>query len=151
MFRFWIFRLLSIAHSSVKPIQMKPSMTFMQSNGCAEIDSILKVWPPFIWRQVSFKKDHSWLLVLGLYKEDYLQFFYCLSFWVRSFCAWDPVNHFHHTSVVAFVTLTDRPKSVCNRCVIGVLVAFCVVTLRWYFVQAFSIIMSNKFWFSKTL
>ena len=33
---------------------------------------------------------------------------------------WDPVNRFNHTSRVAIVTLTDRPKSVCNRCVIEV-------------------------------
>ena len=30
---------------------------------------------------------------------------------------WYPVNQFHHTSWVAVVTPTDRPKSVCNRCV----------------------------------
>ena len=30
------------------------------------------------------------------------------------------VNRFNHTSLVAIVTLTDRPKSVCNRCVIEV-------------------------------
>ena len=33
---------------------------------------------------------------------------------------WDPVNGFNHTSWVAVVTLTDRPKSVRNRCVIEV-------------------------------
>ena len=36
---------------------------------------------------------------------------------------WDPVNRFNHTSWVAVVTPTDRPKSVGNRCVIEVLVA----------------------------
>ena len=36
----------------------------------------------------------------------------------------DPVNRFNHTSWVAIVTPTDRPKSVRNRCVIEV---FCVV------------------------
>ena len=30
---------------------------------------------------------------------------------------WDPVNRFNHTSWVAIVTPTDRPNSVCNRCV----------------------------------
>ena len=30
--------------------------------------------------------------------------------------AWDPVNWFNHTSWVAFVDPTDRPKSVRNRC-----------------------------------
>ena len=33
---------------------------------------------------------------------------------------WDPVNRFNHTSWVAIVTPTDRPKSVRNRCVIEV-------------------------------
>ena len=37
-----------------------------------------------------------------------------------------PVNH---TSWVAVVTPTDRPKSVRNRCVIELFVAFFVVTL----------------------
>ena len=30
----------------------------------------------------------------------------------------DPVNKFYHTFRVAVVTITDRPTSVCNRCVI---------------------------------
>ena len=35
---------------------MKSSMTCIQSNGCTEIDLILKqIWRRFIWRQVSFK------------------------------------------------------------------------------------------------
>ena len=48
--------------------------------------------------------------------------------WLHGFCSkwegWDPVNRFNHTSVVAIVTQTDRPKSVRNRCVIEV---FCCV------------------------
>ena len=37
-------------------MQMKSSMTFIQSNGWTEIDLILKqIWRRFIWRQVSFK------------------------------------------------------------------------------------------------
>ena len=48
----------------------------------------------------------------------------CCGEWER----WDPVNWFNHTSWVAIVTQTDRPKSVRNRCVIEVFVAFCVVT-----------------------
>ena len=40
---------------------MKSSMTFIQSNGCTEIDLILKqIWWRFIWRQVSFYE--YWLL-----------------------------------------------------------------------------------------
>ena len=42
---------------------------------------------------------------------------------------WDPVNRFNHTSWLAIVTPTDRPKSVRNRCVIevfgGVYVSCC--------------------------
>ena len=41
---------------------------------------------------------------------------------------WDSVNGFHHTSWVAIVTVTDSPKSVRNRCVIKVLVAFFVLS-----------------------
>ena len=41
-----------------------------------------------------------------------------------------PVNKVNHTSWVAVVTPTDRPKSVCNRCVIKLLCCVvCVVTL----------------------
>ena len=34
------FRLLPVAHSTAKTIEMKSSMTFIQSNGCREIDLI---------------------------------------------------------------------------------------------------------------
>ena len=36
-----------------------------------------------------------------------------------------PVNQVNHTSWVAVVTPTDRPKSVRNRCVIELFVALC--------------------------
>ena len=39
---------------------------------------------------------------------------------LRLWEGWDPVNLFEHTSWVAVVTKTDRPKSVRNRCVIEV-------------------------------
>ena len=74
-----------------------------------------------------------WLLVSCLYKEVYLQIFKCASFalitrllrlvgrWARK-----PVNH---TSWVALVTPTDRPKSVRNRCLIELFCGIvCVVT-----------------------
>ena len=35
-----LFRLLSVVQSSAKPIQMKLSMTFIQSKGCEKIDLI---------------------------------------------------------------------------------------------------------------
>ena len=41
-----------------------------------------------------------------------------------------PVNQVNHTSLVAVVTPTDRPKSVRNRCVIELFYGVvCVVTL----------------------
>ena len=52
---------------------------------------------------------------------------------LQSFCDkwedWDPVNRFNHTSWVAVVTLTDRPKSVRNRCVIQVFGGVFVLSL----------------------
>ena len=66
----------------------------------------------------------SWLLVLGLYTEDYLQIFKWMFFLLHSFCGkwegWDSVNLFHHTSWMDIVTPTDRPKSVRSRCVFEV-------------------------------
>ena len=50
------------------------------------------------------------------------KFWIYMSCWLHSFCGnckgLDPVNRFNHISVLAVVTPTDRPKSVCNRCVI---------------------------------
>ena len=48
------FSLFSVANSSANTIQLKSSMTFIQSNGCTERDLILIIWRPFIGRQVSF-------------------------------------------------------------------------------------------------
>ena len=79
-----------------------------------------------------------WLLVCCLYKEVYLQIFKCVSFWLHG-CCWEweggPVNQVNHTSWVAVVTPTDRPKSVCNCCLIEVFCGVvCVVTLPfWHF------------------
>ena len=62
------------------------------------------------------------LLVLGLYKEDYLQIFKCASFLLHSFCGkwqgWDPVTWFNSASWKTVVTQTGRRKSVRNHCVI---------------------------------
>ena len=46
-----------------------------------------------------------------------------------------PINQVNHTSWVAVVTLTERPKSVCKRCVIELFCGVvCVVTLPfWHF------------------
>ena len=60
-----------------------------------------------------------WLLVCCLYKEVYLQIYKCVSFWLHGCCGeWEggPVNQVNHTSWVAVVTPTDRPKSVRNCC-----------------------------------
>ena len=43
--------------------------------------------------------------------------------------SWDPINRYNHTSWMAIVTPTDRPKSVRNSCVIEIFGRFCVVTL----------------------
>ena len=73
-----------------------------------------------------------WLLVCCLYKEVYLQFFKCVSFWLHGCCGeWEggPVNQVNHTSWVAAVTPTDRPKSVRNCCLIDFFVALFVLLL----------------------
>ena len=74
-----------------------------------------------------------WLLVCCLYKEAYLQIFKCVSFWLHGCCGvWEggPVNQINHTSWVAVVTQTDRPKSVRNCCLIELFCGVvCVVTL----------------------
>ena len=80
----------------------------------------------------------GWLLVCCLYKEVYLQIFKRVSFWLQAVVGsgkvW-PVNQVNHTSWVAVVTPTDRPKSVRNRCVIELFCSvFCVVALPfWHF------------------
>ena len=80
----------------------------------------------------------GWLLFCCLYKEVYLQFFKRVSFWLHGCCGeWEgwarkPVNH---TSWVAVVTRTDRPKSVRNRCVIELFcdVVYVVILPFWQF------------------
>ena len=79
-----------------------------------------------------------WLLVCCLYKEVYLQNLKCVSFWLHVCCGeWEggPVNQVNHTSWVAVVTPTDRPKSVRNCCLIELFCCVvCVVTLPfWHF------------------
>ena len=79
-----------------------------------------------------------WLLVCCLYKEVYLQIFKCVSFWLHGVCGeWEggPVNQVNHTSWVAVVTPTDRPKSVRNCCLIELFCGVvCIVTLPfWHF------------------
>ena len=61
-----------------------------------------------------------------------------MSFWLHGCCGeWEdgPVNHVNHTSWVAVVTPTDRPKSVRNCCLIELFCGVvCVVTLPfWHF------------------
>ena len=79
-----------------------------------------------------------WLLVCCIYEEVYLQVFKCVSFWLHG-CCWEweggPVNQVYHTSWVALVTPTDRPKSVRNRCLIELFCGVvCVATLPfWHF------------------
>ena len=75
----------------------------------------------------------GWLLVCCLYKEVYLQSFDYTA--VAGSGKAGPVNQVNHTSWVAVVTPTDRPKSVRNCCVIKLFCGFfCVVTLSfWHF------------------
>ena len=65
--------------------------------------------------------------LLSIY-EVYLQINYCVSFWLHGCCGeWEggPVNQVNHTSWVAVVTPTDRPKSVRNRCLIELFCCLC--------------------------
>ena len=50
---------------------------------------------------------------------------------------WNPVNRFNHTSWVGVITPTDRPKSVRNRCVVEVLVAFLCCHVVFFFIFIF--------------
>ena len=72
-----------------------------------------------------------WLLVCCLYKEVYLQNFKLCPFdntVVAGSGKVGPVNQVNHTSLVARVTPTDRPKSVHNRSVIELFVALFVMS-----------------------
>ena len=73
------------------------------------------------------------MLVCCLYKEVYLQIFKLCPFDYTAVAGSGkvgPVNQVNHTSLVAVVTSTDRPKSVRNRCVIELFCGVvCVVTL----------------------
>ena len=75
----------------------------------------------------------GWLLVCCLYKDVCLQILNVCPFDYTA-VAWSgkvgPVKQVNHTSWVALVTQTDRPKSVRNRCVIKhFCCVVCVVTL----------------------
>ena len=79
-----------------------------------------------------------WLLVCCLHKEVYLQILKCVSFWLHGCCGeWEggPVDQVNHTSWVAVVTPTYRPKSVRNCYLIELFCGVvCVVTLPfWHF------------------
>ena len=83
---------------------------------------------------VKYKRTH----VCCLYKEVYWHIFKCMSFWLHGCCGeWEggPINQVNHTSWVAVVTPTDRPKSVRNCCLIELFCSVvCVVTLPfWHF------------------
>ena len=75
----------------------------------------------------------GWLLVLGLYKEDYLQILNVCPFdntaFVVSGKVGIPVNRYNYTSWLA-VTPTERLKSAHNGCVIEHFV--CVFTLLYW-------------------
>ena len=72
------------------------------------------------------------MLVCCLYKVVYLQIFKCVSFWLHGCCGeWEggPVNQVNHTSWLAVVTPTDRPKSVRNCCLIELFCGLFVMSL----------------------
>ena len=53
-----------------------------------------------------------------------ITYYYCSGPRLHNCCGeWDgldPINWFNHISLVAIICPTNRPKSVCNRCVIEV-------------------------------
>ena len=65
---FWIFCLLPIPDRSVKPIQMKSSMTFIQIKGCIGIDLMFKL----IWQQYFslFKDEYILSLKIPFHKDN---------------------------------------------------------------------------------
>ena len=74
----------------------------------------------------------GWLLVCCVYEEVYLQSLNVFPFDYMAVAGSEkvwPVNQVNHTSWVAVVTPTDRPKSVRNRCVIELFVALFVLSL----------------------
>ena len=83
---------------------------------------------------IDFYDLSSWCgcwFVVYIYKEVYLQIFKCVSFWLHGCCGeleGGPVNQVNHTSWVAVVTPTVRPKV--NCCLIELFCGVvCVVTL----------------------
>ena len=70
----------------------------------------------------------SWMLVLSIYKEDYLQILNVVLLITQLLRLAGRLSWFNHTSGVAFVATTDRLKSVRNRYVIEVLVTFIVLS-----------------------
>ena len=70
--------------------------------------------------------------IYGFYDFFSLQNFKCLSYWLHGCCGeWEggPVNQVNHTSWVAVVTPTDRPKSFRNCCLIELFVVLFVFSL----------------------
>ena len=63
-------------------------------------------------------------------------FLKCISFWSNSLCGklegLVPVNQFNNTSWKPFVTPTDRPKSIRNRCVIEVFESGLVLSIVFW-------------------
>ena len=88
----------------------------------------------FAWRLC-----FGWLLVLGLYKENFFYKFFNVSLWLHSFCGqwqgWVPVHQFNHTSWMAVVTPTDRRSTIVlySEGFGGVLVlSFFFLIFYWY-------------------
>ena len=75
-----------------------------------------KITPYFDQASVAF--EFSILCVLSVYTERIVIHVCPFDGFCGLWEGWDPVNRFNHTSWVAIVTPTDRPKLVRNHCVI---------------------------------
>ena len=134
------------------PWAIRPELAFSRaehSRPFSDVAQYIFIWPQYIFDiyylltmlfvyWFLWPLRLVWLLVCCLYKEVYLQIFKCVSFWLHGCCGeWEggPVNQVNHTSWVAVVTPTDRPKSFRNRCLIELFCGVvCVVTLPfWHF------------------
>ena len=112
--RSWSLSPLFVSRDSFSPLTWARLESIAYSSGC------LYTSP---WKSFYGLSAFGLLLVLGLYKEDYLHMCKCVSFSLHSVCCqlegWHPINR---TSLVDVGTPVDRPKSVSYRCVIELFV-----------------------------
>ena len=88
---------------------------------CSDVETILS-WACHVYGPFEFRTSlGTSVLLLNVCPFDYTAVAGNGKVW--------PVNQVNHTSWVAVVTPTDRPKSVRNRCVIELFVALFVLSL----------------------